>query len=269
MSGSSGGSGGSGACRVQKVFASELLSVRLPVQSYDEAEDGCGHKEGTIVILLSIDSKLSDNAMMQAIMLATESKSCVIQELQARSLYTTEIATGSGTDQVCVISNTDSGNRLDKIDRRSDLARTISECVKEGLREAFIKQSGMDTELQSDVMTILSRYNLTRDTIRDEIRYTATMAELESALEDIRRDKYMASMAFAVLEIQDLVRKDIVDESHGLELAKRVCTEAVLDGRVGPVEAQRIEYTETIPELVSYVAALALYRRVEDRRQSA
>ncbi|MBE6527563.1 MAG: hypothetical protein E7Z64_00095 [Thermoplasmata archaeon] len=233
--------------------------------TYDESADETENTNGTIVILLSVDAQLSDMAMVQALMIATEAKTSVVQELQARSLYSPNIATGSGTDQVAVIIRKGS-KQVRTIDRNSDLAMTISGCVRDGLRKAFDLQSGMDTELQSDVMTILSRYGLTQDVIRNEIRFPATMKELLTALDIIRRDRYTAAMAAAVLEIQDEVRKGVVDDKAGLDVARRICVDNVIGGYASEVERIRLESAESIPEMVSYLAAVRLMRTVEERR---
>ena len=232
---------------------------------YDEAADTHGEKSGTIIILISIDADLSKSAMLSAMMMVTEAKSCVVQEFQARSLYSPNIATGSGTDQVAVIVKRGS-KKVDVFSRTSDLAIAIADCVKKGLREALARQSGMDTELQTDVMTILSRYNLTQDTIREEIRFPATMEELMGALDIVRRDKYLATMAMAVLNIQDGVRNGRIPESEGLEVAKLICEKDVLGGVKNKVERIRLDSAENIPDLISYTAALKLLRTVEERR---
>ena len=232
---------------------------------YDEASDTRGEKSGTIIILISIDADLSESAMLSVMMMVTEAKSCVVQELQARSLYSPNIATGSGTDQVAVIVKKGS-KRIDGFSRTSDLAFTIADCVKKGLREALARQSGMDTELQTDVMTILSRYNLTQNTIREEIRFPATMEELMDALEVVRSDKYLATLAMAVLNIQDGIRNGRISEKEGLDVARSICENEVLGGVRDKVERIRLDSAESIPDLVSYTAALKLLRTVEKRR---
>lgn len=234
--------------------------------TYDEAAHVGNEKSGTIIILMSIDADLSESSMLASLTMATEAKSCVVQELQARSLYTPDIATGSGTDQVAVISHKGSDVMVETLLRDSPLAVAISECVSKGLRLALAKQSGMDVELQSDVMTVLSRYNLVQDSIREEMRFSASMDELMAALEDVRRDKYLASMAMGVLHIQDDIRNGRVSEDEGLCAAKTICRSAVLDGSLSPLEDLRFESSEDIVELVSYVSALKLIRRVEERR---
>jgi len=231
---------------------------------FDESCAVYGEDSGTIIILLSIDAHLSDPAMVEAMLIATEAKSCVIQELQAKSLYSNGIATGSGTDQVTVISNLSADTRMSDISRDSELSRTIAECVSQCLREAFDRQSGMNTTSQWDPLMLMSRYNL--DQIREEIHFPATMAELLSALEEIRKDGYTTALVSGILNVADDVRNGHISQEDGLAVAKRFCSDVVLRPREDPVEKLRIERAETITELMSYVAALRLMDTVKARR---
>ena len=65
-------------------------------------------KSGTIVIILIIDANLPPHAMARAMITATEAKTCVLQQLMARSLYSHGIASGSGKDLVAVFFNRNS-----------------------------------------------------------------------------------------------------------------------------------------------------------------
>ena len=231
---------------------------------HDEAEAKYGPESGTIITLMSIDAHLSDNALFQAMLMITEAKSCVIQELQAKSLYSFGIATGSGTDQVTVITNTASDEVIDDIPRDSELAKTIALLMKEALREAFDRQSGMNPVVQWDPLMLMGRYNMNR--IRDEIRFPATMEELLSALEEIRQDTYMTAMVTAILNIADDVRNGLIQEKEGVEAALRICEGAVLAKVEDPIERLRLDDAESVIELLSYVSALKLMETVRSRR---
>ncbi|MBE6519042.1 MAG: hypothetical protein E7Z70_05855 [Thermoplasmata archaeon] len=233
---------------------------------YDESESMYEEKPGTIITLMALDANLSDGAMFQAMLIATEAKSCVIQELQARSLYSEGIATGSGTDQVTIISNTISSERIESIPRDSELARTISQCMKQALRKTFDLQTGMNPRSQWDPLVLMSRYSM--DGIRDEIRFPATMDELLSALEAIRKDPYNTAVVSAVLNIADDVRNGLMSELDGIELARSVCEDLVLQPVTDPVERLRLDFAETIPDVLSYASALKLMEVVRERRSS-
>lgn len=77
-------------------------------RSGDPAEqrtfDETGIKAGTINIIILTNAILSAAAQVEAVMIATESKAAVLQEIGATSLVTGKTATGTGTDAVAVVS---------------------------------------------------------------------------------------------------------------------------------------------------------------------
>ncbi len=66
------------------------------------AERARALKPGTINIMCFINHSLTPGAMLEAAILATEAKASVLQELSIPSLYSSSIATGTGTDQLAV-----------------------------------------------------------------------------------------------------------------------------------------------------------------------
>jgi adenosylcobinamide amidohydrolase len=63
-----------------------------------------GIKPGTINIIVLTDANLSPAAQVEAVMVATEAKTAVLQDIGATSAVTAETATGTGTDAVAVVS---------------------------------------------------------------------------------------------------------------------------------------------------------------------
>ena len=86
---------------------------------------------GTINTIIMISSRLPAHALTRVIMTATEAKTVAIQQLMAPSRYSTGIATGSGTDQICIISNMDSPNVITWAGKHSKLGELIALCVIE------------------------------------------------------------------------------------------------------------------------------------------
>ena len=59
---------------------------------------------GTINIIVLIDANPTDSCMVASLITATEAKSAALRDLDVRSLYTGDSATGSITDSVTVAS---------------------------------------------------------------------------------------------------------------------------------------------------------------------
>ena len=233
--------------------------------SYDESKSGTKEKSGTIISIMAIDADLSDQAMFEAMLILTEAKSCVIQELQAKSLYSNGIATGSGTDQVVIVVNKSSERKICKLERDSGLSRTIAECVFKGLREAFDRQAGMNPRTQWDALHLMSRYE-DKDVIREEMRFPARMEELLSALEILRKDPAMVAVTTMILNIADDGRNGLIPEKDGVELAVKMCEDLAIGHRTEPIERIRLDHMDSVIEVLSYASTIKLLDTVRERR---
>lgn len=234
--------------------------------TYDESESSYDEKPGTIITILAIDADLSDGDMFKVMLMATEAKSCVIQELQAKSLYSKGIATGSGTDQVAVIVNKQSPNKITGITKDSELAKTLAQCMKDALRKAFDRQTGMNPQSQWDLLLLMSRRGLVPLEIREEMRFPATYAELMAALGQLSGDRYNTAVITALLNIADDIDNGLVDEKTGVDLAREICEELVLDEQDDPVVRLRLDDADNMHDLLSFVSALKVMDTVKERR---
>lgn len=70
---------------------------------YQFMNEAC-EKIGTINMIVLTNAKLSENSMIECIMMATEAKSACLQDLKVKSPVSDEIATGTGTDSCAVAS---------------------------------------------------------------------------------------------------------------------------------------------------------------------
>ena len=233
--------------------------------SFDEAERYI-EKNGTIIMLLSVGADLSDTAMLQLMNIMVQAKSCVIQEMQAKSLYSHRIATGSGTDQIAIISDKHDGMKaVGDISIDSEFARGVVSLLRENLFRAFEWQANMTPTEQADILVQLSRIGLTMTSIKDEIRFPNRMKDLQEALMELNRDPYLVAMVTAILRIYDSIDAGVMDPAQGLDAAKRMALGA-LEGRLpeNPVYSLRIEDAATIPEFLSLLCAMVIeYRATE------
>ncbi|MBQ7621295.1 MAG: adenosylcobinamide amidohydrolase [Candidatus Methanomethylophilaceae archaeon] len=234
--------------------------------TYDESESSYDERPGTIITILAIDADLSDGDMFKVMLMATEAKSCVIQELQAKSLYSKGIATGSGTDQVAVIVNKKSPNKITGLTKDSELAKTLAQCMKDALRKAFDRQTGMNPQSQWDPLLLMSRRGLVPLEIREEMRFPATYAELMAALGQLSGDRYNTAVITALLNIADDIDNGLVDEKTGVDLAREICEELVLDEQDDPVVRLRLDDADNMHDLLSFVSALKVMDAVKERR---
>lgn len=121
--------------------------------------------KGTINIMLHINAKMPDGTLNRAMVTATEAKSVALQELMANSMYSSGLATGSGTDSVMVIGNLDSPVFLENAGKHCILGELIGKTVIKAVKEALDKQTGMNATRQSSVTWQNKRYGITANKI--------------------------------------------------------------------------------------------------------
>jgi adenosylcobinamide hydrolase len=190
--------------------------------SWHEEEGKTVYVGGTINTILLINSHLPAHALTRAIMTATEAKTVAIQQLMAPSKYSNGIATGSGTDQICVVSNMDSRNIITWAGKHSKLGELIGRCVIEATTEALARQTGLTADSQRDMLVRLERFGI------DEKKYWETASSLEGEnkkdlfitnLRDFSRDPSIVAMVSSVLHIIDEIEWGLLPGLAGKKAA--------------------------------------------------
>lgn len=117
-------------------------------------------KYGTINIMLLLDCDMPAGTMARALVTCTEAKTAAIQELLEGSKYSNGIATGSGTDQTIIIANSESELYMEGAGKHSKLGELIGKAVKNAVKKALAKQSGLTPAKQHDVFRRLKRFDI-------------------------------------------------------------------------------------------------------------
>lgn len=117
-------------------------------------------KYGTINIMLLLDCDMPAGTMARALVTCTEAKTAAIQELLEGSKYSNGIATGSGTDQTIIIANSESELYMEGTGKHSKLGELIGKTVKNAVKKALAKQSGLTPAKQHDVFRRLKRFDI-------------------------------------------------------------------------------------------------------------
>lgn len=139
------------------VTAAKIQNFSLVTQKFDDfsvsvaVTAGCKHGEssgeqmdvqelcGTINIIVFIDAKPSDSCMVAALITATEAKSAALMDLDVRSFYSGDSATGSITDSV-TIASLNQGKKVALAGPASKLGKIIGSCTRHAVTEALLKQ---------------------------------------------------------------------------------------------------------------------------------
>lgn len=131
--------------------------------SYYEDNDSFAPVGGTINTILLVNADLPENAMTRVVMTATEAKAAALQQLMARSLYSSGIATGSGTDMIVVVANPGAFLHLTDAGKHAMLGELIAKTVIRATTLALERETGLSPNSQRDVLVRLARYGITEE----------------------------------------------------------------------------------------------------------
>lgn len=139
------------------VTAAKIKNYSLVTKRVDDfsvsvvATAGCKHGEssgeemdvqeihGTINVIVLIDGAPTESCMVASVITATEAKSAALRDLDVRSLYSGDSATGSITDSVAIAS-TNMGKTIGYGGPASKLGKLVGYCTRKAVTEALIKQ---------------------------------------------------------------------------------------------------------------------------------
>ncbi|BBB92173.1 MAG TPA: adenosylcobinamide amidohydrolase [Methylomusa anaerophila] len=139
-----------------------------PAEYFNPGQKTRLHKPGTINIMLVIDADIPPGTLARALVTCTEAKTAALQELMAGSKYSSGLATGSGTDQTIIIANPGSPLYLEDAGKHSKLGELIGRTVKQAVKEALFRQTGLSPQKQHSVLRRMNRFGLTEETLYQE-----------------------------------------------------------------------------------------------------
>ena len=179
---------------------------------------------GTINAELLVNRSLTPGALARAVITMTEAKSAALRELAVSSLYSKELATGTGTDQFCVASPLNAGRAMTSTSPHSKLGELIGVAVKDATLEALRWQNGLEPSTTRSLFHALGRYG------GNEISFMASLAPLltERELELLKKnlnsviyEPKVAAVAFAIAAVLDRIRFGTIPTSSARDILRQ------------------------------------------------
>lgn len=224
--------------------------------AYDEfAKASLLPPPGTINIFLFINAHLDPGALTRAIVTATEAKTAALQELMAVSLYSEDLATGSGTDSIIAVCNEDSSVTLYNAGKHVLLGEMIGQSVKEVVKEALAKQVGMTPERQASIEWQGKRYGLTRTRVQslaNHINASVNPDRLTQTIEDLDRDPKIFATVAAIIHLIDQYRWGMVTGESLLTIAQTLIDTLFENERMQRIDLRRDRPHPVAPEISTY-----------------
>jgi len=169
-------------------------------------------KIGTINIIIVVDGNLTDGSMVEAVKTATEAKTVAIRELDIRSRFSGDLATGTLTDSLAVAC-TKKGEPIQYAGTFTIIGELIGKCVREGVKTAIYKQENIWPD--RPLVTRLADRCLSIETIivqASEGKITSKNPQykaLQKQLELILSDGKISSFVIAALRLDEDLAKGL------------------------------------------------------------
>ncbi|MEI9812700.1 MAG: adenosylcobinamide amidohydrolase [Acidobacteriota bacterium] len=164
---------------------------------------------GTINTIAIVNVPLTEGALARAAMTITEAKSAALAQLGVRSLYSYDLATGTGTDQYCLAAPlTDAKPRTDT-GPHSKLGEVLGSAVRAATVEALRWQNGMEPSYTRGIFHALGRYGIPETRFFEDMAAHLTGDQLELLKRNNKSlfyEPYVAAAAYALAAILDRVR---------------------------------------------------------------
>jgi adenosylcobinamide hydrolase len=179
---------------------------------------------GTINTELLVNRSLTEAALARAVVTMTEAKTAALRELAVGSLYSKNLATGTGTDQFCIAAPLDAGKPLTSTSPHVKLGELIGLAVKDATLEALRWQNGLEASTTRSLFHALGRYGV------NEASFTANLAELLTAREmelltknfnSVIYEPKVAGVAFAIAAVLDRIRFGTLPASSARDIFRQ------------------------------------------------
>jgi adenosylcobinamide amidohydrolase len=172
-----------------------------------------GSVTGTINTMLLVSHALTEGALARAVITMTEAKGAALQRLAVRSLYSADVATGTGTDQYCVAARLGSSDGLGKefasTSPHSKLGELIGVTVRDATLEALRWQNGLEVSSTRLLFHALGRYGVREADCLAELAPLLSERELELLKKNFQSVVYepkVAAAAYAIAAVLDRIR---------------------------------------------------------------
>ncbi len=171
---------------------------------------------GTINTILLVSRPLTPAALARTVVTMTEAKSAALQRLAVPSCYSSDLATGTGTDQYCIAAPTQGTTPLKSASPHMKFGEIVGVAVRDATVEALRWQNGLEPSYTRGIFHALGRYGLKEQTIFDELGGRLTQGDLDLLRKNAKAvfyDPLVGAAAHAVAAVLDRVRHGTLPQS--------------------------------------------------------
>ena len=183
------------------------------------------HVAGTINTMVFVNQPLMPEALVRALLTITEGKSSALTELGVSSRYSQDLATGTGTDQVCVAAPvTHNAYAYKSASPHTKLGELLGTAARNATKTALRWQNGLEPSLTRSLIHALRRFGFSETAFLAamKLRVTEALADLaEKNKNSILYEPQVAAAAYAFAAVWDRVRFGILPASAASEILRQ------------------------------------------------
>jgi adenosylcobinamide amidohydrolase len=124
---------------------------------------------GTINTILLSTMPLSPGALARTVITMAEAKSAALQRLSVPSCYSSDVATGTGTDQYCIAAPLEGARTLKYASPHMKFGEIVGLAIRDATLEALRWQNGLEASYTRGLFHGLGRYGIRESTIYDRL----------------------------------------------------------------------------------------------------
>jgi adenosylcobinamide hydrolase len=205
------------------------LAVSVIATAADNEGNTCNHaesagetieiqeSEGTINIIVIIDGNPTGICLVGTLITVTEAKMAALKELDIRSRYSGDEATGTVTDAI-VVAETSRGAPIVYGGPASQLGQLVGYCTRKAVKEAVMKAN--ECMPRRSVFNRLRERHLPIEKLASELSKAKSLNADEKTLaigltKMLRNDPSLASIVMAAAKIDEDVEKGLVPPEFG------------------------------------------------------
>jgi iron complex transport system ATP-binding protein len=175
------------------------------------------HVEGTINIIVVIDGNPTESCLVSTVITATEAKVAALKELDIRSRFSGDQATGTVTDAV-VVAETGRGAPVVYAGPASELGQLVGYCTRRAVKEAVTK--ARECMPYRSILSRLKEMHLPVEKLALELSKVKSLDVDEKTLASmlvriLRTDPLSASVVLAAVKLAEDVEKGLVPPEFG------------------------------------------------------
>jgi adenosylcobinamide amidohydrolase len=168
------------------------------------------HVAGTINTMVLVNQPLKAEAQVRAVLTITEAKSAALMELGISSRYSQDLATGTGTDQVCLAAPIVSGAyEYSATNPHSKMGELLGAAARAATKDALRWQNGLEPSFTRSLVHALRRYGFSETSFLDAMRQRLSESSMELLLKNrnaVLYEPQAAAAAYAFAAVLDRVR---------------------------------------------------------------